>query len=79
MESFPTQDLIAELQQYAQTAITRREGGITHDEWAEAQQISDTAARKQLKKLDDRGILEREWTLCPDGRRRFVYYRTENK
>lgn len=79
MESFTTQDLINELQQYAQATTTRREGGITHDEWAEAQKISDTAARKQLKKLGDRGILEREWTLCPDGRRRFVYYRAENK
>ena len=75
MESFTTQDLINELQQYAQTATARREGGITHDEWAEEQRISDTAARKQLKKFRDEGILEREWTLCADGLRRFVYYK----
>jgi predicted transcriptional regulator len=77
MESFTTQDLIEELQQYQQTATPRREGGVTIIEWAEAQNpsISDTASRKQLKKLMDQGIIEREWSVCPDGIRRWVYYK----
>jgi predicted transcriptional regulator len=75
MESFTTQDLIEELQQYQQTATPRREGGVTIDEWAEAQDISDTAARKQLEKLMKQGVIEREWSVCPDGIRRWVYYK----
>lgn len=75
MESFTTQDLIKELQEYHQPAAPRREGGVTHDEWAEAQGISEPAARGQLKRLLVRGILEREWSLCGDGERRFVYYK----
>ena len=76
METFTTQDLIAELQQHVVTYATRREGGVTIMEWAEAQKISDTAARNQLKKLIARGILEREWTVDA-GVRFWVYYRTE--
>ena len=78
MESFTTQDLIAELQQYHLAAAPRREGGVTIIEWAQAQGISDTAARKQLRKLMDEGVLEREWTL-DGGNRMFVYYRIESK
>lgn len=76
MEEFTTQDLIAELQQYHRTAAPRRPGGVTIDEWSEAQDISDTMARKQLQKLLKRGILERVWTL-DNGSRFWVYYRTE--
>ena len=85
MESFTTQDLIAELQQYQQIAAPRRTTekgeacGVTIAELAEEHGISDTAARNQLKKLVTKGILEREWTLCPDGQRRWVYYRIEKK
>ena len=79
METFTTQDLIAELQQYQQTASPRREGGVTVIEWSEAQGVSDTAARNQLKKLVTEGILEREWNVCADGQRRFVYYGIEKK
>ena len=79
MESFTTQDLIEELQQYQQAAAPRREGGVTCDEWAEEQQVSNTAARNHLKKFVAQGILERERCLCPDGQRRFVYYRFEKK
>ena len=78
MENFTTADLIAELQQYHLTAVPRREGGVTIIEWAQAQGISDTAARKQLKKLVAKGVLEREWTL-DGGNRMFVYYRIESK
>ena len=78
MESFTTQDLIAELQQYHLTAAPRRDGGVTIIEWAQAQGISDTAARKQLRKLMDEGVLEREWTL-DGGNRMYVYYRIESK
>ena len=78
-DTFTTQDLITELQQYQQIAAPRREGGVTTQEWAESQPVSDTAARKQLQKLVARGILEREWNLCPDGQRRWVYYRIEKK
>ncbi len=74
MESFTTEDLIAELQQYHQTAVPRREGGVTIAEWAEAQEFSETAARKQFKKLMAKGILEREWTL-DGGNRMYVYYK----
>ena len=76
-DTFTTEDLIAELQEYTQTAAPRREGGVTIAEWSEAQGVSDTAARNQLKKLVIRGILERVWTL--DGNRMWVYYRIENK
>ena len=78
METFTTQDLIEELQQHQQTYAVRREGGVTIMEWAVAQGISDTAARKQLKKLMVQGILEREWTLDA-GVRFWVYYRIETK
>ena len=74
-DTFTTQDLIAELQQHAQTAAPRREGGVTVAEWAEAQGISDTAARKQLNKLIKEGILEREWTISQNGTRMFVFYK----
>ncbi len=77
MESFTTADLIAELQQYKQPAPPRREGGLTVHEWEEAQGISDTSARKDLNKLVSEGVLEKVWTLCNDGQRRFVFYRTE--
>ena len=78
-DTFTTQDLIAELQQYQQAAAPRREGGVTCDEWAEKQGVSNTAARNHLKKFVAQGILEREWNLCPDGQRRYVYYRIESK
>ncbi len=84
MESFTTEDLIAELQQYHQTAVPRRTTekgetcGITIAEWAEKQEYSETAARKYLNKLMTKGILEREWTL-DGGNRMYVYYRIENK
>ena len=74
-DTFTTQDLIAELQQHAQTAAPRREGGLTVAEWAEAQGLSDTAARIQLKKLMTEGILEREWSISHSGIRQFVYYK----
>jgi len=78
METFTTQDLIEELQQHQLTAVPRREGGVTINEWAQAQGVSETAARKQLNKLMTKGVLEREWTLdC--GNRMFVYYRIEKK
>ncbi len=74
METFTTQDLIEELQQHQLTAVPRREGGVTIIEWAQAQEVSETAARKQFRKLMNKGILEREWTLdC--GNRMFVYYK----
>ena len=75
-DTFTTQDLIEELQQYQQPTPPRREGGVTIREWEEAQGISDTAARNQLKKLIDEGILERVWTL-DGGSRLWVYYRIE--
>ena len=78
METFTTQDLIAELQQHVVTCAPRREGGVTIMEWAAARGISDTAARNQLKKLIARGILKREWTL-DSGIRMWVYYRIEAK
>ena len=78
METFTTQDLIAELQEYQLTAVPRREGGVTIAEWSEAQEVSETASRKQLWKLVTKGILEREWTL-DGGNRMYVYYRIENK
>jgi predicted transcriptional regulator len=78
METFTTQDLIAELQEYQLTAVPRREGGVTINEWAQAQEISETAARKQLRRLMTEGILEREWTL-DGGNRMYVYYRIEKK
>jgi predicted transcriptional regulator len=75
MESFTTQDLIAELQKFCKPAATRRPGGITVDEWAKEQGCSDETAGKQLRGLMDQGILEREWSVCEDGRR-YVYYKT---
>lgn len=75
METFTTADLIAELQAHQQPAVERREGGITILEWAKAQGVSDTSARNQLTKMLDSGILFREWALCDDGFRRWVYYR----
>ena len=75
MESFTTEDLIAELQQHQQPAPPRREGGVTIREWEEAQGISDTSARNYLNKLVSKGVLEKVWTLCPDGQRRFVFYK----
>ena len=78
METFTTQDLIAELQEYQQTAVPRREGGVTIAEWSEAQEVSETASRKQLRSLMTKGVLEREWTL-DGGNRMYVYYRIENK
>ena len=73
-DTFTTEDLIAELQEYTLTAAPRREGGVTIAEWSEAQGVSDTAARKQLQKLMAEGVLEREWTL-DGGSRMWVYYR----
>ncbi len=78
METFTTQDLIKELQEYQLTAAPRREGGVTIIEWAQAQGVSETAARKQFRKLMTKGILEREWTL-DGGNRMYVYYRIEKK
>ena len=75
MESFTTQDLIAELQEYSPRIGPRREGGVTTAEWSEAQGgISDVAAGRQLKKLVANGILEREWAVI-DGRKWWVYYK----
>ena len=76
METFTTQDLISELQQHQQPIVERQEGGVTHQEWADAQGVSDTAGRNQLKKMMSEGLLTREWQMCGDGQRRFVYYRT---
>ncbi len=79
METFTKQDLINELQQYHQTAVPRRttekgeQCGVTTQELAEAQEFSETAARNHLKKLEAKGILEREWTL-DGGCRMYVYY-----
>jgi len=75
METFTTQDLIEELRQYQLNAVPRREGGVTHQEWASAQKVSEASSRKQLWKLIEKEILEREWSLCPDGQRRWVYYK----
>ena len=83
MESFTTQDLIEELQQYHQSAVPRRTTekgepcGVTTQELAEAEEYSETAARKYLKKLMAKGVLEREWTISQNGVRSFVYYRIE--
>ena len=80
MESFTTQDLIAELQQYQQTYAPRRTTekgeacGVTTIEYAAELGISETAARKRLNKLMAKGILEREWIL-DGGSRTIVYYR----
>ena len=80
MESFTTQDLIAELQEYQQTYAPRRTTekgevcGVTTAEFAVELGISETAARKRLKKLMAEGILEREWTLY-GGSRMIVYYK----
>ena len=84
MESFTTQDLIAELQQYHLTAAPRRttekgeKCGVTTQELAEAEGFSDTAARKKLRKFMTEGVLEREWTL-DGGNRMYVYYRIEKE
>ena len=74
-ETYTTQDLINELQAHQQPIIERQEGGITHQEWADAQGISDTAGRSQLKKMMAEGLLTRELQMCNDGNRRYVYYR----
>ena len=76
METFTTQDLINELQAHQQPIVERQEGGITIQEWAIAQGISDTAARMQLKKMVEAGVLFREWGMCDDGERRLIYYKT---
>ena len=75
-ETFTTQDLIAELLAEDPKITKRREGGVTHQEWAIAKGVSDTAGRNQLKKKMAAGKMTREWEMCNDGQRRFVYYRT---
>ena len=74
-ETYTTQDLINELQAHQQPIVERQEGGITHQEWAIEQGVSDTAGRNQLKKMMAEGKLFREWQMCGDGNRRYVYYR----
>jgi uncharacterized phage protein gp47/JayE len=74
-EEFTTEDLVRELQAHQQPIIERQEGGITHQEWAIAQGVSDTAGRNQLKKMMAEGLLTREWQMCGDGNRRYVYYK----
>jgi predicted ArsR family transcriptional regulator len=79
-DTFTTADLIAELQQYQQTCVPRRTTekgeacGVTTVEFAAELGISETAARKRLKKLMAEGILESEWSI-DGGSRMIVYYK----
>ena len=77
METFTDQDLIDELQKYHQPAQQRREGGVTQQEWARAQDIDPRTAGDQLNEMMDNGILCRKRQRCEDGRFRFVYYKVE--
>jgi predicted transcriptional regulator len=76
METFTTQDLIEELQNYLPTTPIRKEGeGITVQEWQDEQGIAEPTARRQLTRLVEQGVLTREKCKCADGEIRFVYYR----
>ena len=75
MESFTTQDLIEELQQFHPPIPDRREGGITRDEWAEAQNISYEEAKKQLEGLVSDGVLVCEYSRLGLKSMGYVYYK----
>ena len=75
MESFTTEDLIAELQEYYQPVPDRREGGVTRQEFAEAQNISIKMAGKLLEDLVTRGILVRETNRLGPSAKGYVYYK----
>ena len=75
METFTTQDLIAELQEYQQPIPDRREGGVTLTEWAKAQNISVRLAQKQLDEFVEQGKLIKEYARTSPQGRGFVYYK----
>ena len=75
MESFTTQDLIAELQEYNPPRAVRREGGLTVVDWAEAQNISTRQALVELDKLVDDGALVKEWSWIKKHSVGWVYYK----
>ena len=77
METFTTQDLIAELQEYHQPIADRHPGGVTAYEWAEAQNISIKLARRQLKKLAADGVLVEEHCRLAPRSMGYVYYKVE--
>ena len=78
MESdFTTEDLINELQAYHQPVADRRPGGVTATEWAEAQNISESIARKQLKQLAADGVLIKEHCRLAPRAMGYVYYKVQ--
>ena len=76
MESFTTQDLIAELQAFHQPLAERREGGVTAGEYARAQGYTRKTARKRLNAMVDEGLLMKEQCKIPSGRE-CVYYKVQ--
>lgn len=75
MEKFTTEDLIEELRQYHQPLADRKDGGITVQEWADAQNVSEKLAARQLKKLMEDGVLVREWSKQKAHSLGWVYYK----
>ena len=75
-DTFTTQDLIAELQEYHQPIADRQPGGVTADEWSVAQNISIKLARRQLKKLASDGVLVEEHCRLAPRSMGYVYYKT---
>ena len=74
MEEFTTADLIAELKEHYYQ--DRRPGGVTANEWAEVQDITESTARGQLNKLAKGGILTKEKARA-EGRIKWVYYKAK--
>ena len=75
METFTDQDLIAELQKF-DPPIEMRDGGVTQQEWAEAQGIDPSTACEQLRIFVKDGKLHRIKQRCVDGLVRYVYYKS---
>ncbi len=78
MESFTTQDLIKELREHYPLVTPRREGGVTVREWADEQGIGYAAANKQLRNLEEEGVVVCEVNRCGNVNSR-VFYRNESK
>ena len=76
MEEFTTQDLIAELQAFHPPRPQFREGGLTIAAWAEAQNISEKSAAKELEIMQEEGTLFREWAQIKKHSLGWVYYKT---
>ena len=75
-ETFTIADWAKEIAEH--DSIPQRDpDGVTILEFAEMHTppISDTAARKKLNNYVRAGTHYRVWTQCPDGQRRFVYYK----